>query len=120
MSASTRTVQVTLGMRHVAAATLAVAVAIGLAAVLAFGPSTASGPQTAPAVPAGPLVSEQGPGSGLVTEPGPGEFRLGPGNLEAPGVVVPLTPKDVGSAACGSDTGGSNLSGGSNGTRFPQ
>ena len=62
MSASTRTVQITLGIRHLAAALVAIAVAIVLAAVLAFGQPTASGNPTGPgAHPAPPIHQGGGP-----------------------------------------------------------
>jgi hypothetical protein len=61
---STRTVQVTLGIRQIGAAIAAVALAIVLAAVVVFGQLTATKPQTAPAAGAGPVVIDQGSGSG--------------------------------------------------------
>jgi hypothetical protein len=63
MSGSTRTVQVTLGIRQMTAAIIALALAIAFAVVLAFGQLMATKPQTAPA--AGPsVVTDQGSGSG--------------------------------------------------------
>ena len=66
MSASPHTIQVTLGMRHLAAAIGGVAVALGLAAVVAFGPLTAAKPTIAPA-PAASAALDAGPGPSTPT-----------------------------------------------------
>jgi hypothetical protein len=63
MSGSTRIVQVTPGISQIAAAAVAVALAIVMAGVLAFGQLTAK-PGTAPAPGAGPVLIDQGTGSG--------------------------------------------------------
>jgi hypothetical protein len=60
MSGSARSVQVTLGIRQMAAAIVAIALAIVLAVVLASGQLTTTRPQTAPAAGA-PVVVDQGP-----------------------------------------------------------
>ena len=62
MSATPRTIQVTLGMRHLAAAIVGVAVALGLAAMVAFGPLTAAEPPIAPAAPVASSAVAPGPG----------------------------------------------------------
>jgi hypothetical protein len=51
MSGSTRTVQVTLGIGQIGAAIVAAALAVVLAAVVAFGQLTSTKPPTAPADP---------------------------------------------------------------------
>jgi hypothetical protein len=71
MSASSHTIQVTLGRRHLAAAIGGVAVALGLAAVVAFGPLAAAQPTIAP----GPVASaavDPGPGPSTPTHGGDG------------------------------------------------
>ena len=72
MSATPRTIQVTLGMRHLAAAVVGVAVAIGLAAVIAFGPLTAAAPAIAPPAPVASAALDVDPGPSTPTHGGNG------------------------------------------------
>jgi hypothetical protein len=68
MSGSTRTVQVTLGIRQIGAAIVAVVLATVLAGVVALGQLTAAKPETdagaAPATTDAPGVVHHGSGSG--------------------------------------------------------
>jgi hypothetical protein len=63
MSGSTRTLQVTLGIGQIAAAIVAVALAVVLAGVVAFGPLTSTKPQTAPAEHGPQILIDEGSGS---------------------------------------------------------
>jgi hypothetical protein len=75
MSASTRTVQQTLGTRQIGAVLVAVALAIVLAVAVALGQSAATKPKTAPAVSTAPVFidrgsrDEIGPGAAIGTAP---------------------------------------------------
>ena len=60
MSGSARSVQVTLGIRQIGAALVAVALAIVLAIVVAFSQLTATTSQTAPAANSAPVQVETG------------------------------------------------------------
>jgi hypothetical protein len=64
MFGSTRTVQVTPGLRQMAAAIVTFALATILALVVAIGQFTASKPVTAPAAAPAPLVQDHGSGGG--------------------------------------------------------
>jgi hypothetical protein len=72
MSGSARSVQITLGIRQVGAAIVAVALAVVLAVVLAFGQLMTTRPQTAPAAGAPPVVVNQGPPGSAPDRPGSG------------------------------------------------
>ena len=75
MSATTRTVQPTLGTRQLGAALFAVALAIVLAVALALSQSAATKSQTAPAVGSAPVFidhgsrDEIGPGAAITAAP---------------------------------------------------
>jgi hypothetical protein len=72
MSATSRTIQVTLGIRHLAATIVAVAVALGLAAVVALGPLTAAGPTIAPPAPVASAFVDPVPAPSTPTHGGNG------------------------------------------------
>ena len=59
-------------MRHLAAAVIGVAVALGLAAVVAFGPLTAAAPAVAPPAPVASTANDVGPGPSTPTHGGNG------------------------------------------------
>ena len=72
MSATPRTIQVTLGMRHLAAGIVGLAVAVGLAAAVAFGPLTAAQPPIVPAAPVATSAADPRPGPTTPTHGGDG------------------------------------------------
>jgi hypothetical protein len=71
MFGSTRSVQVTLGLRQIAAAIGTFALATVLALVLAVGQFTASKSGTGPATAPGPVVQDHGSSSGSAVRPKP-------------------------------------------------
>jgi hypothetical protein len=94
MSASTRTIQQPLGIRQMAVLLMAVALALVVAAAVAFGQLTVSKVQTAPAVGAPPAFIDHGSRSEIGTS---GTLRWGP----APGSFVDKETRDSGSGTSG-------------------
>jgi hypothetical protein len=94
MSASTRTVQQTLGIRQMAVALVVVALALALAATVAFGQLAASKPQTAPAAGSAPVFIDHGSRSEIGTA---GPRTWGP----APGSYVDKETRDSSSGTSG-------------------
>jgi hypothetical protein len=72
MSGSTRSVQVTLGIRQMGAAIIAVALAIVLAVVVAFSQLTTTRNETAPAAGAPAVVVDQAPPENAPARPSSG------------------------------------------------
>jgi hypothetical protein len=89
MSASTRTVQQTLGTRQIGAALVVVALAIVLAAALAFSQTAVTQTQTAPAAGTAPVFVDHGSRDEMV----------GPGSV----IGVDRAYNDYGNPAAGSD-----------------
>jgi hypothetical protein len=89
MSASTRTIQQPLGIRQMAVVLMGVALALALAAAVAFGQLAASKAQTAPAAGAPPAFIDHGSRSEIGTS---GTLRWGP----APGSFTDKESRDAG------------------------
>ncbi|HYO44644.1 MAG TPA: hypothetical protein VES19_15705 [Candidatus Limnocylindrales bacterium] len=90
MSAATRTIQGTPSTSRLAIAFGAVALAAGLALLLAFVQLGATKSSSAPAAGTAPVQHDHGwsGAPSISLEPAPGEFRLAPGNTQPVGVAV--------------------------------
>jgi hypothetical protein len=92
MSASTRPLQQTLGTRQIGVALVAVALAIVLAAAVAFSQLAATKPQTAPAAGAAPVFMDHGSRSEIGT----------PGAAQAPVFLDRGSRDEIGTGGAGS------------------